>query len=122
MPLKVYAAHDLPKAEWSKLAGNSIFSSPEFAIPWRTMGGREVFLAREESGMIRAGMAGVVFGRRFTRRFQSMPDGTFGGPFFSDPEDAAERNEFMVRIHDWLKSQGIIRADIHRPRSKIDTT
>ncbi|UCD93665.1 MAG: hypothetical protein JSU69_07795, partial [Candidatus Zixiibacteriota bacterium] len=121
MPLKIYAAHDLPKTEWSKLTGNSIFSSPEFAVLWRTIGGREIFLAREESGAIKAGMAGVVFGGRFIRRFQSMPDGTFGGPYFRDPDDAAEKSGFMTLIHGWLKSQRIISADIHRPCSKIET-
>jgi hypothetical protein len=121
MPLKVYAASDLPKIEWSKLTGHSIFSSPEFASLWRTMGGRDVFLVLEESGAIKAGMAGVVFGGRFARRFQSMPDGTFGGPYFSDADDAAVRRQFMTMVHRWLISQKIIRADIHRPRCEIES-
>jgi hypothetical protein len=121
MSLKVFSAGDLPKDRWSSLTDNSIYSSPEFAAVWCTMGGRELFLAEELGGRIVAGMAGNVFGRKIFRRFQSMPDGISGGPFFADDCTLDQRGEFLHSVYAWLKNEKIIKADIHDPCCKMDT-
>lgn len=121
MSLKIYSAENLPKETWSHLTDNSFLSSPEFAQVWRTMRGREVFLAEEDDRGIRAGMAGVVFGTKYLRRYHSMPDGTSGGPFFRTDLNQEAKDEFIQSVIVWLKSEGIIRADVNNPLSEIST-
>lgn len=120
MPPKIYSSDDLPGGEWSSLTTNSIYSSPEFASLWRTMGNKEIFFLEEKGGKIEAGIAGVLFGKRFFRRFQSMADGLSGGPYFSERFPSGERRRFMETFFGWLKSERIIRADIHNPSADID--
>ena len=84
MSLKIYSAEDLPENQWSILVKNSLYSSPEFARIWRTMNGREMFFMEDNNGEPAAGMTGIMFGRSFLSRFQSMPDGLYGGPGFVD--------------------------------------
>ncbi len=121
MSLKTFSADDLPKAEWADLTGHSFFSSPEFASLWRTVKGRELFIVENDRGAISAGIAGVIFGRKFWRRYQSMPDGFYGGPFFADGYPPDRVDHFINSFTRWLKSNGIIRADIHNAGCEMDS-
>ncbi len=113
MRLLTFSAENLPRESWSVLTRNSIYASPEFARLWRPMNGRERFFICEPIDNPPAGMAGVVFGRCLLKRFQSMPDGLKGGPFFSKECDETDKRKFMAEIFFWLKSNSFIRADIH---------
>ncbi|PKK84131.1 MAG: hypothetical protein CVT49_04865 [candidate division Zixibacteria bacterium HGW-Zixibacteria-1] len=115
MSLKVFSSDNLPKDEWSRLTGNCVYVSPGFASTWRALGGREIFLIFEENAAMRAGIAGVIFGGRFLRRFQSMPDGLPGGMFFSEECAQKQKPDFYKLFTSWIKSNGIIRADINSP-------
>jgi len=120
MPFKIYSIDDLPGNEWSILTKNSVYSSPEFARVWRTMNGKEIFFTEENNGKLSAGMAGVIFGRYFLKRFQSMPDGLNGGAFFAEDCSIEEERRFMRSVCDWLRLNRFIRADIHNPASEIN--
>ncbi|MEW5924060.1 MAG: GNAT family N-acetyltransferase [Candidatus Zixiibacteriota bacterium] len=115
MSLKEFSSDNLPRDEWSRLTGNCIYVSPEFASVWRTAGGREIFLVLESDGVMQAGIAGVIFGKKFLRRCQSMPDGLPGGVFFSSECGEEQRLEFCRLFESWLKSNRFLRADINKP-------
>ena len=115
MSLKEFSSDNLHRDEWARLTGNCIYVSPEFASVWRTTGGREIFLVQESDGAIQAGIAGVVFGKKFLRRYQSMPDGLPGGAFFSPKCNQEHKSEFLRLFEAWLKSNRFIRADINLP-------
>ena len=119
MSLKIYTSDDLPGESWSDLTGNLIYSSPPFARLWRTKNGREIFFLDGATDDPSAGMAGVIFGSRFFRRFQSMPDGLRGGPYFSKDCGENDKRKFMANVFNWLKSNSIIRADIHKSTFNI---
>lgn len=119
MPLKIFSDKSLPREEWSYLTNNSIYVSPEFVSIWKTKNGRAVFFADESNGKLRAGMAGVIFGKRFLKRFQSMPDSLNGGPFYIPGYDSKRKSEFIEAVFNRLKSLNIIRADITNPGEKI---
>lgn len=121
MPFKIYSSNDLPLSEWSSITGGSIFSSPEFAGVWRAANREEAFFLEEEDSVIKAGIVGVVFGKRILRRYQSMPDGLQGGPYFIGDYSYDQKDRFMQYFFRWLKSKGIIRADIHNPSIELDT-
>ena len=84
------------------------------------MHGREVFLLQESNGVAEAGMAGVVFGRGVLRRFQSMPDGLYGGPYFKPNLAPENKAEFLKHFYDWMKGGRLIRVDIHNPGENIE--
>jgi Acetyltransferase (GNAT) domain len=117
MAFHIYSAKDLPLEAWSLLTGNSFFASPAFASLWETFGGHEVFLADEEQGILKAGMAGIVFGRKYLRRFRSMPEGFYGGIYWSDTVSEMEKGQFIASFEKYLKKEKFIRADIHNPPS-----
>lgn len=119
MSFKVYSTKNLPREKWSQLTNDSIYVSPEFASAWNTKGGREVFIVEESSNGFAAGLAGITFGRGLLKRFQSMPDGLDGGPYFSDSCSDTMKADFVQSFIDWLKSIYAIRADIHNPRCEI---
>jgi len=116
MRLLTFSAENLPRQSWSALTRDSVYSSPEFARLWRTMNGRERFYICEPVDKPPAGMAGIVFGRGFLKRFQSMPEGFEGGPFFEKGCDNNFREQFKTEIIRKLKSELIIKADIHNPQ------
>jgi len=120
MAFKICSAENLPGDEWSIIIKNSLYSSPEFVRIWRTMSGRDVFFLEENNGGLMAGMAGVMFGRSFLSRFQSMPDGLNGGPYYAENYTSAEKGEFIRSVLGWLKSKRVLRADIHNPSVEID--
>ncbi|MFH2037762.1 MAG: GNAT family N-acetyltransferase [Candidatus Zixiibacteriota bacterium] len=115
MPLKIYSESNIDCNQWAGLSNHSVYSSPEFMAIWKPMGGRTIFIIDENDGKYRAGLAGLVFGNRFMRRFQSMPDGFKGGFYFANDTNEDERSEFVENVIDWFRSTNIIRADIHSP-------
>ncbi len=120
MAFKICSAEDLPGDQWSIITKNSLYSSPEFVRIWRTMSGRDVFFLEENGGKLLAGMTGVMFGRSFSGRFQSMPDGLNGGPYFTEDYTSAKKGQFIQSVFNWLKSKRVLRADIHNPSVEID--
>jgi hypothetical protein len=120
MSFKIYSADDLPEADWSILTSGSFFSSPGFIRIWRTAGGRDVFFLRENQDRPEAGLAGVIFGRGFLARFQSAPDGLYGGPFFAAGCPDSTRRDFLRVVCDWMKDKRILRADIHNPQEPLN--
>jgi len=115
MAFHIYSAKDLPLEAWSSLTGNSFFASPAFASLWEVFGGSELFLADEEQGVLKAGMAGIVFGRKYLRRFQSMPEGLYGGIYWNDAVSEMEKRQFIASFENYLKKEKFIRADIYNP-------
>ncbi len=120
MSLKIYSAEDLPGNLWSTITKNSLYSAPEFVRIWRTMKGRDIFFLEENGGRQTAGMAGVMFGRSFLSRFQSMPDGVYGGPYFSDDYATNKKGLFVQSVFNWLRAKRVMRVDIHNPSIEID--
>jgi hypothetical protein len=73
-------------------AGERTFCQPCFAELWRAKGGRPVAWIAHRNGEPVAALPGVEFGRAPYRRFQSMPDGGYGGVLWSPttaPDDQA---------------------------------
>nr|MBN2277522.1 GNAT family N-acetyltransferase [candidate division Zixibacteria bacterium] len=115
MPLQLYSSDNLPVEEWTELTGNSFYSSPGFARIWRALGGREIFTVLREGNRLVAGMVGVLFGHFPFLRYQSMPDGITGCPYFAAGFGDEFKQEFYTGLGDWLRSRRVIRADIHNP-------
>lgn len=115
MTFRVLSINDLPGLQWNKLTADSFLSSPEFASIWILFGGTPVFLVMEEGRVIHGGMAGVIFGPRYLRRFKSMPDSLYGGPFFSSGLDDSTKHQFFHGFYNYLRSGKFIRVDIHNP-------
>lgn len=61
------------------LSEGSFFASSAFAGLWAAQGGRPVLWVVEDEGALVAALPGVEFGRASLTRFQSMPDGCYGG-------------------------------------------
>jgi hypothetical protein len=120
MSLKIYSAENLPVDQWSILTKNSLYCSAEFVRLWRTMNGRDIFFLEEDNNRIVAGMAGVMFGRSFLSRFQSMPDGVYGGPYYNENRTTDDKSQFIHSVFDWLQSEKILRIDIHNPSDRIE--
>jgi len=120
MALKIYSADNLSVHQWSVLTKNSLYYSPEFVSLWRTMKGRDIFFVEEEGEQLLAGMAGVIFGRSYLSRFQSMPDGVYGGPCFSENCTVEQKQRFIDSVLDWLRSKKTMRIDIHNPPEDIE--
>lgn len=115
MPFTLFSTAELPRAKWAQLTSGSLFSSPEFASLWTTVGGTPLFFAEEERGELKAGMASVSFGSGFGRRLRSMPEGLYGGPFYSSGISENERDNFVSSLVRFLKGQHYLRADIFNP-------
>jgi len=121
MPLKIYSTDNIDREKWAKLTNNSFYSSPEFVSLWTAMDGRGIFIVDEDEELYQAGIAGIIYGRRFLRRFQSMPDGFKGGFHFLTELNDIVKSEFVQQVIDWFRSASIIRADIHAPDFKPDS-
>ena len=67
----------------------------------------------EKNDTLVVGMAGVLFGSRFFRRFESMPDGFAGGVFKGEECTDADMICFIDSILKYFKQYRIVRADIH---------
>jgi hypothetical protein len=115
MNFEVLSIDALPRGQWDNLTGHSFLSSPEFTLLWDTMGGQPRFLILEEQGRLLAGMAGVIFGPKYLRRLKSMPDSLHGGPFFSRDSEEKIKNEFFIRLYEYIRSEKCIRIDIANP-------
>ncbi len=119
MSFKIYSGEDLPHQKWNSLTADSFFASPAFASLWRIFGGREIFLVEEKSNSFQAGMAGVVFGGGWLRRFKSMPDGLYGGPHFNSECSQDDKVKFIEEIVSYLHKGSFIRDDIYIPREEL---
>ncbi len=119
MAFRIFSIDDLPRLQWNELTNNSFLSSPDFASIWNLFGGTPLFPAIEENGLLLGGMAGVIFGPRYLRRFKSMPDSLYGGPFFLSGLDDGARNQFFNDLYDYLRSRKFIRIDIHNPPQEL---
>lgn len=75
-------------ARW---AGPRTFCQPAFAALWRAKGGRTIVWVAEDGDEVLAVLPGVEFGRRPCLRFQSMPDGGYGGVLWSAAVPPADR-------------------------------
>ncbi|RKX20295.1 MAG: hypothetical protein DRP51_05945 [Candidatus Zixiibacteriota bacterium] len=115
MPYKIYSDKDISLKEWDTLTGNSFFASIGFASLWRALDGEPLYYLDEESGKIKAGIGGIVFGKYLFKRYDSMPDGLFGGPFFTPDYDAEKRKKFLASFEKYIKRNNFIRANINRP-------
>ncbi len=74
-----YLIDEIPADQWTGLTGEGFFVSRAYARLWETMGGRAVAWAVEAEGRLVSLLPGVEFGRGPLTRFQSMPDGGYGG-------------------------------------------
>ncbi|HOP07564.1 MAG TPA: GNAT family N-acetyltransferase [candidate division Zixibacteria bacterium] len=81
------------------------FTSKGFSELWRSLGGRPVYWAAEETGEVVAVLPGVEFGRKPLVRFQSMPDGCYSRMVFSDNGRSRE-SEIIKAILDAVYSHG----------------
>jgi lipid II:glycine glycyltransferase (peptidoglycan interpeptide bridge formation enzyme) len=121
MSLKIFSEKNLPLDKWINLTDNSLYSSPQFVLVWKTMYKREIFMVLENEGIFKAGIAGMVYGNKFLRRFQSMPDGLAGGPFFDNSLSNEEREQFVDYLAKWFQSMNVIRADINEPQADLNS-
>jgi len=110
---------ELPRAKWAELSTGSLFSSPEFASLWMTVGGTPIFFADVDNGEFRAGMAAVSFGSGFGKRLRSMPEGLYGGPFYNSTVGESDRNGFVSSLVHYLRRRRYMRADIFNPAEAI---
>jgi len=113
MPLQIFNINNLPVEDWNILTGNSIYSSTQFIEIFKNLNGRELFICDICEGKLMAGIAGVMFGGRFLRRFQSLPDSLIGGFYFDPQYSDDEKEKFVNDFALWLKSMSVIRADIN---------
>ena len=120
MAFKIYSENDIHREEWSALTGNTFFVSPDFASLWRAKKGEPVYCVDDVNGVIRAGMTGVICGRSPLRRYDSMPDGFFGGPYFTADYNEENKQRFIVGIEEYIRSRKIIRATISRPVCRMN--
>jgi len=121
MACKTYSEKDIPQNKWNTLTGNSFFASPPFVSLWRAKKGEPLYYLDEEDGDIKAGIAGVVFGKYLFKRYDSMPDGLYGGPYFTTEYTTEQRQKFFASFEEYLKRKNIIRANINKPSVKIDS-
>ena len=84
----------------------TFFASPGFVNLWRTVGGEPVYwIVRTEGDYIIAFLPGIEFGMKWLRRFQSMPDGCYGGLFLS-PNRRKERSAIAEQLMSTLAKAG----------------
>lgn len=119
MPFTIFSIAELPRAKWAELSAGSLFSSPEFASLWTTVGGTPIFIADEDNGELRAGIAAVSFGSGFGKRLRSMPEGLYGGPFYNSAVSESDRNRFVSSLVHYLRRRRYMRADIFNPAEVI---
>ncbi|MCP4703965.1 MAG: GNAT family N-acetyltransferase [candidate division Zixibacteria bacterium] len=119
MAYKIYSDKDLSQEQWDNFMGDSFFLSTQFASLWRAKKGEPLYYLDEEDGAIKAGIGGVVFGKGLFKRFDSMPDGLYGGPFFAPDYDSEKRQKFLVSFGEYIKSNNYLRANINKPEENI---
>ncbi len=120
MAFTVCSAADIPAEQWRVLSRDSLFSNPQFVSIWEAWGACPLFFIDDTNGRLLAGMAGIVLGRWPVRRFESMADGLYGGPFYAEDTNESMQGAFIDHVIDYLKSHGVIRADIHHPVVALD--
>ncbi len=121
MVYRVYSDKDISQKEWNNLTGNSFFASTRFASLWRAKKGEPLYFLDEEDGIIKAGIGGIVIGGNFFKRYDSMPDGLYGGPFFASDYSPKKRQKFLAAFEKYLKQNKFIRANINKPSMNLDS-
>jgi len=116
MAVRTYSAADLPIEKWKRLSNDSCLNSPWFVRVWETIGGTGRFIIDEINGEFAAGIAGVVFGKRF-KRYESMPRSLPGGIFADDRYSPHELQQSYHRIAAELKKKKSVRTVINSPES-----
>ncbi len=121
MAYKIISEEDISQKEWGDLTRNSFFVSPRFVSIWKAKKGEPLYYLDEENGAIKAGIAGIVSGKGFLKRFDSMPDGLFGGPFFAPDYDEEKQQRFFASFEKYIKENNYLRANINKPLKNIDS-
>ncbi len=98
---------ELPDDIAIRLREASLFSSPEFARLWTAQGGSDVYWIAGEKSSPTAVLTGVEFGRKPSRRFQSMPDGLYSRLVVFD--DAADVGEVSHSLLEGLEGAGYLK-------------
>lgn len=102
-----YTLDEIPPDLWNDLTEDRFFVSRGYARLWETMGGRAIAWAVEDKGQLVSLLPGVEFGRGPLARFQSMPDGGYGGAFHALKEDRDQCEDLLLDAIDrrrYLKS------------------
>ena len=115
MPLQEYTRKDLPRDKWNKLAGESLFLSPDFLLLWDFFDGEAIFIVDDIGSEFLSGIAGVVFGKGMLRRIKFIPDWLYGGPIYKHSATFEEKCRFAAQLYNYLKDKGYLRADIYNP-------
>ncbi len=121
MAYKIISEEDISQKEWGELSGNSFFASPQFVSLWRGKKGKPLYYLDEENGKIIAGIVGIVSGKGYLKRFDSMPDGLFGGPYFAPDYDKEKQQKFFTSFEKYIKENNYIRANINKPLKSISS-
>jgi lipid II:glycine glycyltransferase (peptidoglycan interpeptide bridge formation enzyme) len=120
MAIEIVSEANLDTVQWAELTDSRFIVSPEFASVWRAKGGRPKFIISINNNRIKAGIAGIMFGRGRWRRFDSMPDGFYGGFYFDETLNEEQRNNFINEFAEYIKSQKVLRVLIHKSTFNID--
>lgn len=122
MGFKIYSEKDVPWEKWSVLTDDFFYVSSDFMSLWKCKGGQPILFVDEEQGAFRAGIGGIMFGNFTLRRYGSMPDGFYGGPFFPEEYETQQQRNFMSAFETFLKSKNVIRATVNKPKTEFDSS
>jgi len=122
MAIEIVSENNLDYDEWAELTDDRFMVSPGFASVWRARGGEPVFFIERENNRIRAGISGVIFGTGPFRRYESMPEGLYGGQYFFKDCTDEDKRSFLDKFCNFLGSNKIVRALIHRPMHEIKSS
>ena len=115
MGFEIYSDKNIPWEKWSVLTDDLFYASLDFMSLWKSKGGQPIFFVDEEQDKFRAGIGGIIFGRFPIKRYDSMPDGFYGGPFYAEECDLEHQKNFISAFATFLKSKNIIRATVNKP-------
>jgi len=113
MAVRVYSEKDLPRDRWAGLTDKALLVSPEFISIWRSLKGRGIYFVDEQAGVFISGLAGIEFGKRPFKRFESMPRSLSGGILFSEEANEDKRIESENAIYTRISKSGFVRCVIN---------
>lgn len=119
MAIKIFSKKDISEEKWNRLTDSSFLSSVQFASLWRAKKGKPIFFVDEEDGLYKAGLCGVVFGGGLFKRFDSMPDGLYGGVFFEPDYKTTRQAAFIEKFENYLRQNNFLRAHINKADDKF---
>ncbi len=98
MDVSRLSCDELPDDIALRLREASLFSSSGFARLWAAQGGSDVYWIVGEKSSPTAVLTGVEFGKRPSRRFQSMPDGLYSRlVMFDEDADVGEVSQALLK-------------------------